>query len=255
MDQNKIGEIIEKKRKEKNLTQKELSEALGVSNTAVSKWENGNNLPDISMLEPLCKILDLDLLELITTQNSMKEDTSKKFAKIRKVKLCRTIILALIFISLLCITNIFTYNRVMSKRKEDLSKDVEVYKITSTREDFKVNGYVIFNEKDNLIFLENVLYQGLEDSNIDYDKLKSATYLIKLDKEIVVKRKIDLSNKKVTKLNEVLDIIKNISSSSAINLKNNKNKFYKLIFIVEVADKNNEKISVETNLILSRIFI
>ena len=78
MNQNKIGEIIEKKRKEKNLTQKELANALGVSNTAVSKWENGNNLPDISMLEPLSRILDLDLLELISTQNELNEDCKEK---------------------------------------------------------------------------------------------------------------------------------------------------------------------------------
>ena len=44
---NKTGEIIERYRKEKGYTQGELAKKLGVSNTAISKWEHGNNLPDI----------------------------------------------------------------------------------------------------------------------------------------------------------------------------------------------------------------
>ncbi len=254
MNQNKIGEIIEKKRKEKHLTQKELAEALGVSNTAISKWENGNNLPDISMLEPLCKILDLDLLELITTQNSMHEDCSKKFAKVRKARLYRTISLSLFFISVICLTNIFTYHRIMSKRKEDLSKEVEVYKINSSDSDFRVDGYVLFNESENIIFLEKVVYQRQDELDINYKTLTTATYYVKVDKKTIIKQKIDLTNLKISNLNDILNLIKTTSYSSETNLEKSKGKFHKINFILELTNENGEKINLETNLNLKRIF-
>ena len=76
MNQNKIGEIIEKKRKEKNLTQKELANALGVSNTAVSKWENGLSVPDSEMLISISETLETPVSILLgeTIDESAADD-------------------------------------------------------------------------------------------------------------------------------------------------------------------------------------
>ena len=74
---NKTGEIIERYRKEKGYTQGELAKKLGVSNTAISKWEHGYNLPDIGLLEPLSKILGIDMMLLLTTENIEKEEKDK----------------------------------------------------------------------------------------------------------------------------------------------------------------------------------
>ena len=65
MDQVKIGNFIAEKRKEKNLTQEQLAEKIGVSNKTVSKWECGRCMPDYSMIEGLCKELDISISELI----------------------------------------------------------------------------------------------------------------------------------------------------------------------------------------------
>ena len=65
MDQEKIGKFIAKCRKEKNITQQELAEKLGITYKAISKWENGRCLPDISFLEPLAKELNVSINELI----------------------------------------------------------------------------------------------------------------------------------------------------------------------------------------------
>ncbi len=54
MDQIKVGKFIAELRKEKNLTQEELAELLGVSSKSVSRWENGKNLPDAALYQPLC---------------------------------------------------------------------------------------------------------------------------------------------------------------------------------------------------------
>ena len=65
MDQYNIGNFIQKKRREKNLTQEQLAEKLGVSNKTVSKWENGRCLPDYSVIELLCQELGVTVSELL----------------------------------------------------------------------------------------------------------------------------------------------------------------------------------------------
>lgn len=65
MDQQKIGRFIAQCRKEKSLTQEQLAEHLGISNRSVSRWENGNNLPDISLFQPLCDALEITIEELL----------------------------------------------------------------------------------------------------------------------------------------------------------------------------------------------
>ncbi len=72
MDAKKIGEFISKMRKTKNLTQTELAEKLKVSNKAVSKWETGKGMPDISMLKPLSQILDVSINELLNGEEGSK---------------------------------------------------------------------------------------------------------------------------------------------------------------------------------------
>ena len=66
MNQEKIGKFIAECRKEKNLTQEQLAERLGVSNKPISRWENAKTMPDISLFEPLCNELDISFNELLT---------------------------------------------------------------------------------------------------------------------------------------------------------------------------------------------
>lgn len=78
MNANNIGEFIQQLRKEKGLTQKELAEQIGMSDKTISKWENGNSVPDTSMLVPLCKVLDISVNELLSCEKLPPEDYSKK---------------------------------------------------------------------------------------------------------------------------------------------------------------------------------
>lgn len=66
MDQAKIGLFLKELRKEKNLTQEELSEKLGVSRRSVSRWETGNTLPDLDLLIELSDFYDVDLRDMLT---------------------------------------------------------------------------------------------------------------------------------------------------------------------------------------------
>lgn len=72
-----FGEFVSRKRKEKNMTQKDIAEKLYVSVQAVSKWERGQSLPDISLLMPLAKLLDVELVNLLEARDEKTEDSEK----------------------------------------------------------------------------------------------------------------------------------------------------------------------------------
>lgn len=76
MNQEKIGLFIAKCRREKNMTQEDLAEKLGVSNKSISRWENGKTMMDISLFEPLCNELDISIIELLNGEriNDKKKD-------------------------------------------------------------------------------------------------------------------------------------------------------------------------------------
>ena len=65
MNQLTTGKFILKKRKEKNLTQEQLAEKLGVSNKTISKWETGKCMPDYSVIKNLCEELEITIAELM----------------------------------------------------------------------------------------------------------------------------------------------------------------------------------------------
>ena len=65
MNQDKIGKLIAKKRKELNMTQSELADKLCVTNKTVSRWETGNYMPDLSMIVSLSELLNISTYELL----------------------------------------------------------------------------------------------------------------------------------------------------------------------------------------------
>lgn len=69
MNQYVTGSMIRRLREDRKMTQAQLAEALCVSDKAVSKWENGRGLPDISLLEPLAKVLGLSMIELLAGES------------------------------------------------------------------------------------------------------------------------------------------------------------------------------------------
>lgn len=83
MDYTKTGDFIKQLRTEKQLTQKELSEIIGCTDKAVSRWETGKGLPDTALLMPLCEALGITVNELLLGEKLItqtKEDTSQQEA-------------------------------------------------------------------------------------------------------------------------------------------------------------------------------
>ena len=78
MNQEKIGKFIAECRKKKNMTQQELSEKLGVSDRTVGNWENGRNMPDLSLFKPLCNELDISLNDLMSGEKVNEKEYYEK---------------------------------------------------------------------------------------------------------------------------------------------------------------------------------
>lgn len=81
MDQIKIGNFIKQKRKEKNITQNELSEKLNITNRAISKWENGICMPDSGIIPELCEILNITINDLFSGEVVDTKDNKNQLEK------------------------------------------------------------------------------------------------------------------------------------------------------------------------------
>lgn len=81
MNQEKIGLFIAKCRREKNMTQEDLAEKLGVSNKSISRWENGKTMMDITLFEPLCNELDISIIELLNGERINDKKKDKLYTK------------------------------------------------------------------------------------------------------------------------------------------------------------------------------
>lgn len=78
MNQEKIGKFIAQNRKAKKITQSELAEKLGVTDRSISNWENGKNMPDLSLFKPLCDILDISINELMSGEKVDSKEYAEK---------------------------------------------------------------------------------------------------------------------------------------------------------------------------------
>ena len=90
MDQIKIGKFIAERRKEVNLTQSQLAEKLGITDRAVSKWENGKAMPDSGIMLDLCKELKISVNELLSGEvlemNNYNEKAEQNLLEMKREK-------------------------------------------------------------------------------------------------------------------------------------------------------------------------
>ena len=118
MNQEKIGKFIQTLRKEKKLTQLQLAEKLGVTDRAVSKWENGKCMPDLSLFIPLAEEFDVSVNELLSGEKIKEENYHKKLEENwiqyeiqqkKKEKIFRTFCLVITTICVTILLSIFLF--------------------------------------------------------------------------------------------------------------------------------------------------
>lgn len=130
MNQEKTGKFISELRKEKNMTQRELADKIGVTDRAISKWENGRGMPDLSLMEPLCNELGISINELLSGEKIELKDYREKSEenilntieytenKIKKnSNIFKIIIVAVIVLTVSLILMFFTDVRRMNQNK------------------------------------------------------------------------------------------------------------------------------------------
>lgn len=144
MEQEQFAKIIKELRIKNNLTQKEFAEKLGVTYQAVSKWENGKNMPDIMLLKEISNIFKVDIEELLTGK--------------RKQNNIKVWIIGLILLFIIIVLFVF----IIAKN----SSDFEFKTITSSCDEFTLTGSAAYNSNKTSIYISNVDYCGNEDDTI-----------------------------------------------------------------------------------------
>lgn len=154
MDSKKIGEYIQIKRKEIGLTQVQLSEKLGITSKAISKWETGVAIPDVALFTSLTKALNITIEELLQGEDNKVVPVKKKKINIT------TILTIIIFLLIILSCSLVIYF------KNNYSK-VEVYKIESANNNFHVEGNLMNIDGKSYLSIAGVEYVGNELNLLD----------------------------------------------------------------------------------------
>ena len=155
MDSIKVGKLIKELRKKNNLTQAELAQKYGVTYQAVSKWENGLNLPDITLLKEMSKDFNINIDEFLEGELSIHEKKKNIY------------IMGIIIIILLLGVVIY----LLFKSNSDFSFKT----ISTTCKEFKVTGTIAYDRNKSSINISNINYCGGDD-NIVYDQISCELY-------------------------------------------------------------------------------
>lgn len=104
MDSRRIGELITSVRKDKKMTQKELADVLGISDKTISKWERGNGCPDISLLQELADVLQIDVSSILEGQLAInpKSNGNMKNTRYYVCPICDNVVTSINDIALSC---------------------------------------------------------------------------------------------------------------------------------------------------------
>ena len=161
MNQDKIGKFIKEVRLKDKLSQEKFGEKYGVTYQAVSKWENGKNIPDISILKEICKDYNKDINELLNDKKILKKYKPKIFFII-------IAFLVLVIISLCVI--------IFTTKKENTNSDNFQFKtIKTTCDNFELSGSIAYDNSKTSIYISNITYCG-KDNQTKYKEIECNFY-------------------------------------------------------------------------------
>ena len=164
MDSEKVGKFIRELRKKNNLTQKDLANKYGVTYQAVSKWERGINIPDISLIREMSRDFNINVEDILDGEIKEKKETKKKERLIYPYIIG---IVGLIFLGAL-ITLIILLNN-------NSEPGFSFKTLSTTCKEFKVTGTIAYDSKKSSINISNIDYCGGDDTEI-YDEISCELY-------------------------------------------------------------------------------
>ena len=218
MDQEKIGKLIKELRCKDNLTQKEFADKYNVTYQAVSKWENGKNLPDTLLLKQICEDYNINLNDILNGDLIHKKNY--------KIIYLSIIIIIFLFLGLFFITK--------------NSHDFNFKTITSNCDDFKLNGSIAYNSKKSVIYISDIEYCG-SNENETYKSIESFLYEKNNGLETKIGSANITNNTNITLKDYLKDITFNISNDKQRLCKDYSNE--NLYMQINAIDKNNKMIT------------
>lgn len=156
MNQEKFGNLIKEIRKRNNLTQKDLADKYHVTYQAVSKWERGINLPDISLIKEIASDYNVRLEDMMEGNFVKKKNYRKKYT--------------LLISFLIIIIGIGIYFILAGKNSELHSRTIK-----TTCEDFNIYGIISYSESKSAIYIPKIEYCG-NDKMIKFKSIDCTLY-------------------------------------------------------------------------------
>lgn len=240
----KFANTIYSIRRDRNLTQKDLADLIGVSDRTISKWENGTTVPDLCQIRNICKKLEISPSLLIKSEKKFKDDMSFIKMKLGKVLnyLIHNIFLIGFIIAFILLLIYFINN----------FNSVKIYDLKYESDNIYLNhGYFFQTKTVNILTLENIALKKIE---YEPTEIKLELYtLVNGDKKILYKAD-NLNNIYIeeNKSNTDLlskDTIENIKRNLylTIETRDEKNKVYKYECKLAFKEKfNNNKLTYKT---------
>ena len=174
MDTEKIGQLIKQIRKNNHLTQKDLALKYNITYQAVSKWENGKNIPDISLLKQICDDFNIDINSFLngdyvaSNEKMVKQDNESK-TKILNTKKKRVVLIILV-LGIILTTIAVSFGYLKNK-----GTDFEFKTISSDCNNFTITGSVAYNDIKSAIYIANINYCGGVDDAL-YNSIECVLY-------------------------------------------------------------------------------
>ena len=164
MNQEKFGQFIKDIRKKNNLTQKEFADKYHVTYQAVSKWENGKNMPDTLLIKKICDDFNLNIEDLFNGEISKK----KNYVPVM-ITLGLIVFLIWGMVIIKCIDSNYEFKT-----------------ITTSCENFRINGSLAYNTKKATIYISNIEYCG-GDNRETFPSISCTLY----EEEVGLFKKVD----------------------------------------------------------------
>ena len=165
MDAIKVGNFIRELRKKNNLTQKVFGEKYNVTYQAVSKWERGINMPDISLLREMSKDFNINIEDIL--DGEVKEKKEEADDNYRLIYPYVFGIIGFIFIALLVL--------LLFWKTGDNNPGFNFKTLSTTCKEFKVTGVIAYDDKKSSINISNINYCGGDDEEV-YDEISCELY-------------------------------------------------------------------------------
>lgn len=242
MDTEKVGKLIKQIRKDNHLTQKDLALKYNITYQAVSKWENGKNIPDISLLKQICDDFNIDINSLLTgdyTTNenkvSLKKDKRNLLKKKKFLFLCLFVLLIGVIMAIIILKN--------------RSNDFEFKTISSDCSNFTITGSVAYNDIKSAIYIASINYCGGADDNL-YKSIECILY----EKNGTLENRISQIVIKEENPKKLEDLLKNVTF-------NIDNYIYKckefqnngLYVTIKATDSNNKQVTYSVPLTMNNV--